>query len=315
MAGLYNNQGIAANTVMLTTVSSYEAQPWLAPLLTCIRVGGQANIPSGNTFVARFSNATLANLNSIGSNTCAALADAVPASVSGIAVTANVPGLTGAVRTGASQVIPSDLTKFMQAFSAAQGYVTVTNRVINESRNSATFLGPTFTDMNALTTGGLSDVSVNLPAFARDLAALGQAMNLAQLGNLGSPAQLLANIVQAGGLLPGIQAALEAQAVTQDEILGVTQDITQSDAVQQRMYRAMTAIQGDDLAQTLSLLDVTTTGLTSLADLLNPLKMFPSSYASLRVRTSQGLLPVYAGQSVNAQLQTALPEYVIKVAV
>jgi hypothetical protein len=58
---------------------------------------------------------------------------------------------------------------------------------------------------------------------------------------------------------------------------------------------------------------VTTVGITTMADLLNPLKLFPNSYQSLTAPTANGPVAIYidpAG-SVNSQLIQLLPPYVV----
>jgi hypothetical protein len=78
------------------------------------------------------------------------------------------------------------------------------------------------------------------------------------------------------------------------------------------MYQAMTQITGNDLAQVLSAMGMTTVGINTMADLLNPAKLFPNSFQSLTVPTANGSLPMYtnAAGSVNPSLKTALPPYV-----
>jgi len=77
------------------------------------------------------------------------------------------------------------------------------------------------------------------------------------------------------------------------------------------MYQACTIILGQDLRDVLVPLNCKTSGLESLADLLNPLKMFPSSYKSLtvpvyntttQVTNSKTYYLIYGGTSVNPQL-------------
>ena len=50
-----------------------------------------------------------------------------------------------------------------------------------------------------------------------------------------------------------------------------------------------------------------------MADLLNPLKLFPNSYQSLTAPTATGPAPIYVSSvgSVNTALATQLPAYVI----
>lgn len=320
-AGLYQNTGFAANTAMLSSVSSYESLALIAPLITARTVGGTANIANvtpGGANTARFSSTTIANLNYLGNSTCSALADNPPSSVAGVTLSATPPGLTGAVLSGANIVIPADLTKFMQLFSATVGYVSVTNRVINTSRNSATFLGPTFTSMNALTTGDVSSVNSNINAFGADLAKLGQLIDFSRLGDLGAPSQLLRQLVLVGGLTPGVLGALQDTGVVAEEVNALKDGNYQwADRLQNLAYRAMQKITGDNLQQVLDILDITTQGLTTMADLLNPVKIFPNSFQTFTAPGTTGLQLIYLDSTgaVNSNLKTTLPPWYIEVAV
>jgi hypothetical protein len=82
----------------------------------------------------------------------------------------------------------------------------------------------------------------------------------------------------------------------------------------------MTKINGTGLQQILDLLKVTTPGLTTMADLLNPIKIFPTSFASLSVRTynqntTSELRAIYldSAGTINSKLLQYLPRYVITV--
>ena len=320
-AGLYQNTGFAVNTAMLSSVSSYESLSLIAPLITARTVGGTANIPNvtpGGANVSRFNSTTIANLNYLGNSTCAALADNVPSTVSGVTLQNVPPGLSGAVLTGANIVIPADLTKFMQIFSSTVGYVQITNKVINTSRNSATFLGPTFTNMNALTTGDISAVNSSIDAFGADLARLGNLIDFARLGDLGAPSQLLRQLILVGGLTPGVIGALQDTGVAVDQVNALRDgNYELADTLQNLAYQAMTKVTGDELTQVLDILDVTTTGLTTMADLLNPVKIFPNSFQTFSAPTTIGPQKIYvnATGSVNGSLKTTLPAWYIEVAV
>jgi hypothetical protein len=323
-AGLYQNTGIAANTAMLTAISSYETLSLIAPLLIARIAGATANIPNvtpGGANTSRFSTVTIANLNSLGTATCSALADTVPSSVTGVTLTNTIPGLSGAIKVGAATVIPADLTQFMQAFNQADGYVQITNRVINTSRNSATFLGPTFTNMNALTTGDISNVTRDPAAFGADLVRLGNLIDLSRLGELGTPSQLLRQLIITGGLTPGVEGALNDAGVATDIVNNLRDgNYELADSLQNAAYRAMLTVTGDNLAQVLDILDVTTAGILTMADLLNPYKLFPNSFQTLTAPTNTSqytLANVYVDSSgtVNSNLKTLLPVYYIEIAV
>jgi ABC-type transporter Mla subunit MlaD len=86
-----------------------------------------------------------------------------------------------------------------------------------------------------------------------------------------------------------------------------------ADSIQRLMYQAMTRVTGDAVSQILKVLKITTQGIETMADLLNPVRLFPNSYQSLTVVTANGLRAVYvnAAGSVNTNLEQELPPYVI----
>jgi hypothetical protein len=75
----------------------------------------------------------------------------------------------------------------------------------------------------------------------------------------------------------------------------------------------MTQVTGFTLSQVLRVLNVTTTGLATMADLLNPVKIFPNSFQTLTVLTSNGLRGIYVDNigTVNSLLETELPTNVL----
>jgi hypothetical protein len=288
----------------------------VANIHTAINVGGTpANVPfPGN--VAPLANSTLNVMYTIANTTCPALSDALPNTITNITVGYVTPGVTGIVATQANTVISvTDLSKFCQAFSSATGYVALTNQVINTSQNSATYLGPTFTGMDSLTTGDVSNMSQALPTFGADLQKLGTLINLQNLGNLGSPAALLLQLYNSGGVLPEVNSALLALGIPQEELNKISQpDYEMADDLQKLAYRAMQGITGDTLDQVLAIFDVTTAGITSMADLLNPVKLFPNSFYTLTTATTVGVRGIYKDTSgtVNSNLETQLPQYYIR---
>jgi hypothetical protein len=79
------------------------------------------------------------------------------------------------------------------------------------------------------------------------------------------------------------------------------------------MYTAMTQITGDTLAQILTVLNVKTVGIATMADLLNPVKLFPNSFQSMTVPIGPTIYPIYldATGAVNTSLTRVLPSYVL----
>jgi hypothetical protein len=187
--------------------------------------------------------------------------------------------------------------------------------------------------MNSLITGNLTDVNLALPSFGSDLARLGFLIDLADLGNFGLPSTVFRRLATVTNLTPGITIALKTMGLTTSQIESITDpDATLTDTVERKLYQAMTLITGAELQQVCFILDITlpvdgvnTTqpqnpGLSTMADLLNPVKIFPTSFASLTVRTynqntTSELRAIYLDSTgnVNSKLTEYLPRYVITV--
>jgi hypothetical protein len=100
---------------------------------------------------------------------------------------------------------------------------------------------------------------------------------------------LLYQLIKIGGLLPAVVEQLNLAGVNNTSILELRSSGTALAAnVEAAMYRGMLAVTGDTLAQVNLLLDVTTPNLTSMADLLNPVKTLPNSYLTLTVSLPTG---------------------------
>lgn len=293
-AGIVGNVGgvaIAANADLSANISSY----------TSVNV------------VARFANiATSGYVNqNIVANIFPALVNAVPSAYQGNLGNGT---MTSAISFQTNRLLGNgDLGKFEQVFSAAQAFVTQTNQLIWSTVNANTTQYLTsYSTQNNLITGGLSDVSLALPDLGTDLSRLGLAINLNNLNGLGSPAALLKQIADVTNPTPALNTAL-LEAGIPNNVVGDLSNARWNNRYQKLAYEAMTKITGEDLQQILILLRVTTPGLTTLADLLNPVKMFPLSYTTLTAPTSQGLRAIYINSTgnVNSKLETILPSSVL----
>lgn len=314
LAGINQNTALSVSPALTNSLSSWNSQTWVSQWKQAVILG--ANVVSANSNVTVLSNSTINTMTSIGSTTCAALGESFPANITATYANLRVsPGVTGAVSTQASLVInQSDLSKFCQAFSAATGYVTGTNQTINVSKNSATFLGPTFAGMDSLTTGDVSKMNQALPQFGQDLQRLGLVVNLERLGDLGSPSQLLKNLF-AQGVLPAVSTALINEGISSNIVAQLTDnDFLMPDNLQRLAYQAMTRITGEDLTQVLAVLQCTTANITTMADLLNPVKIFPNSFRTMTTTTTQGIRGIYLDSTgtVNSNLERQLPQYYIR---
>jgi len=300
--GLLTNTGLATNVALTTNLTAYNTSALISPYLATL-----ANMSSAN-----LSNTTMATLKTISANACPALADNLPL---GYPLTVGLSMFTGLIASTAYTDMGSgDLTKFVQALNQAQSYADQASIFINTAVNSQTYLADTFTSMNSMITGGITDVNLATQPFGQDLANLGQLIDLANLGDFGSPLGLIRQIYGVTGSIPSVSVQFASVGIPVQVILNLTDPtISVVDSIQRLMYTAMTRITGNALTQILSVMKVTTTGITSMADLLNPVKLFPNSFQSLTVPTKFGLRGIYINSagSVNQNLIGELPEYVM----
>ena len=302
--GLLQNTGLAANLELTTAISAYNNTALISPYL----------ITLANASVANLSNSTISTLKSLASNSCPALADSLPTGYATLSVGLTL--FTGLLSTTATLYMGNgDLTKFVQVLNQAQSYADQSSIFINTAVNSQTYLADTFTGMNDMITGGITQVNLATEAFGTDLTNLGQLINLNALDDFGSPLGLIQQIYSVTGAIPSVSILFVAVGIPVDVVLNLTNPaVSVTDSIQRLMYTAMTQITGQALDQILSVMGVTTEGITTMADLLNPVKLFPNSFESLTVTTKFGTRGIYVDSSgsVNQSLVTQLPQYVVR---
>ena len=269
-SGILSNTGVALPTSMVESINSYNTANLIAPLLSTAAAAETYGLNVTTRYLLR----TLA------ANSCPALSASVPAAYANATTSVSAtpvipPAPVGGfgnliLNTGNRYLGDGDLSKFAQVFSSVTGFQSQSTDTVYSAVNATTYMGPTYTNMNDLITGDITAVTLAIPAFAQDVAELGQAFSLEAIADFGTPAALLrqlsklAEIVR--GTIPPVEKALLAQGLTPGEIVALCtpsqSDLvltqTQLNSLQQRAYRAMTTIVGDDLAQVLAILQVTT---------------------------------------------------------
>jgi hypothetical protein len=206
-----------------------------------------------------------------------------------------------------------DIGKFDQVFSSAQAFVSQTNQLIKTTLNANSPTNITgFTSQDNVSTGGVSSITQAFAAFGADLAQLGFLIDLNNLNNLGSPAAVLRQLAAVTNTTPALNTALLNVGIPELAIAN-PENTNFTDQQQRLIYVAMTQITGTELEQILRLLRITTPGLTTMADLLNPVKIFPRSYNTLTAPTAAGLRGIYINSAgaVNSRLETELPASVL----
>ena len=335
-ASMLNNTGLKGfPTALQTAIAAFNATTVISNFIAAV------NFYKAQAFATE---STLTSLLSIGSTVCPALGNSIPASPVGSYTYLNSEYLInylGAVdgstvdpsgfsnlieQTCAAYLGNGDYGRFSQGFVAVQGYIASTNQYINSAVNANQFLGPTFTNMDSLTTAGISGVNSDLEKFGVDLAKQGSLVNLQKLDLYGTPAGLIQQISRLAGVnrqaVPALQSVMNAAGLTDNDIENIVTDnrvglnrpdgLSQNDfdRIQKTAYSALSVVTGDDLAQILSILDVTTPNITNLAQLLDPVKVFPLSYPTMLTTTPTGAVPIFGtGGSVNSSITPIVNSY------
>ena len=302
---LLQNQGLASlPTVLTNALSAFNS------------VTIMANINSAITDSAAgswCSTATLLDLQTVrgtGNNICAGLGNSIPPAYPTLIPVADPSGFTGLIeQTGNNYLGAGDVGRFCQGFQAIDNYCELNNSLVDSTINVANYLGPTFTNMDDLITDSITEVTDNLPALSADLANLGRLINTGNLESLGTPAGLLNRIAVAGnmrnGSTPAITEALLAQGLTNTDIADLVNLNVASlfnpgglstldfDRLQKQAYPAFETVVAGDLADVLVILEISTPNLNTMADLLNPAKIFPLGYLDMRTPSAEGPIKIY----------------------
>jgi len=333
---LLQNQGLKPSPAALAAaIQSFNATTVISNFLAAV------SFYKAQSFATQ---STLTSLLSIGATVCPALGNSIPETPIG-----NYPYLDseylinylGAVdgstidpsgfsnlieQTCAAYLGNGDAGCFSQGFVAMQGYIASTNQYINSSVNANQYLGPLFTNMDDLVTANIASMTTDLPNYGIDLAKQGNLWNMSKLDLYGTPAGLLQQISTLAGIrgrtVPDLQNAMLAMGLSASDIASLVNDnrvglnnptgLSQNefDKLQLLAYNATTMISGDALAQILDILGVTTPGIDSLDDLLNPVIMFPLSYASLQTPGPNGAVPIFNSTgAVNSSITPIVNSY------
>jgi hypothetical protein len=289
-ASLLQNQGLLVSPELTSAINAYSNTAVMSAFFDAL--AGDSSL------------ATLA------ANSVPAFSNSIPSAYSALGTQ-----MTTVINSQASADFGSgDISKFIQALNLALAYTENTNLFINSAVNSQTYLGNTFTDTNNQITGDITTVNLATTIFGSDLSNLGFLIDLENLGDLGSPLALVQRIVSVTGNIPVLAVSFLSVGIPQNIVLNLNDpSLTVTDSIQKLMYQAMIQITGSSLEEILKLLKITTTGIETMADLLNPVKLFPNSYQSLTVVTANGLRAIYIDNAgtVNSKLATELPPYVV----
>jgi hypothetical protein len=197
---------------------------------------------------------------------------------------------------------------FFSTFSTILGYKDKTNTVIDSLSLSINHLDGIYSNMNDLITGDIAGVSLSTFFWGQDLIKLGRALDLQTIQNFGSPDNLLRTIAKNKAMTNSLSIAFAAAGLSANDITNIINGQSANNNQQKLLYACYNMISGTDLEDVLIPLNCHTEHLDTLADLLNPKKIFPNSYQSLtfpqyntmpRTTNSKTYYLLYEGTNVN----------------
>jgi hypothetical protein len=208
----------------------------------------------------------------------------------------------------------------VNSFSICDEWRTQQDQEIASLVNSRSFLSGTFSNINDLTTNDISGVTLAFRIWGQDLVNSGKAIDLSKIHRFGTPSVLLQTLQTYNAITPAVKLALFYSDLSTIELDNIfNPDYIPTPGEERRIYDAFKLVQGDDLyglenGVTIQL-NCTIPNLSSLADLLNPVKLFPNSYRSLTVPEYRADLPtskiyhfIYTNGGVNPDIaQYSLP--------
>ena len=212
---------------------------------------------------------------------------------------------------------------FCASFISASGFISQSNKTILSLKDSDTFLEGVYSNMDDLISADIAGVNLSTTDFGTDLINLGKTINLKNIATFGLPSNLLQTLGKNSAITQDLSLALLASGLSSAEISSISAGTASSITIpqEQQIYGAFLIITGTNLANVLAPLQCSTSGFTSLADLLNVQKLFPISYSSLTVPVYNGApgLPtnsktyylIYSNGGLNNTLDSpAIREYV-----
>ena len=241
----------------------------------------------GTNVSTQVSQATYDALIAIGSSTIPALGNSKPATYTD--TVSSSLARYGFIRFPALQAYNEFVTgggaykDFCLSFVTAISFRDSTNPTIISLANSVNYLQGVYSNMNDLITADITGVNQATLYWGQDLINAGRAIDLSNIDIFGLPSVLLKTLKQNNAITQALSYALIFSGLTTTEVNNFLNGEEISPSQEQKIYNAFVLVTGNDLTDVLIPLNVQTTGLQSLADLLNPIKLFPSSYASLTV--------------------------------
>jgi hypothetical protein len=174
--------------------------------------------------------------------------------------------------------------EFVKSFQQHVQFQIDTNKNIASFENNKTFIKGNFSNINDLTTSDWSGVSEAFKIFGTEMIKLGKTLDLSTVDKFGLPSKFLLNLQKYNGLTEALKLALMYVELTMEELNDVLMPTYEPSITQEKkIYDALKLISGQDLTDIQIIMNCSTVGIKTLADLIDPKKMFPESFTTLTV--------------------------------
>lgn len=174
--------------------------------------------------------------------------------------------------------------EFVNYVQLATQFIQAKNQNISSLVNSKIYMRGNYSNINDLTTSDISGVSLSFKIFGNDCIRLGKSIDLSNIHKFGLPSILLRTLQNSSAITDSLKLALLYNNLSVSEINNLLSNTyTPSPDEEKKIYQSFKLITGDDLESIKIIINCTTTNLSTLADLLDPMRMFPNSYRTLTV--------------------------------
>jgi len=308
--GLIQNTGLGINTALTSRINTYKSIGVVNEFATALSEASGV-----------VSNSTLGNMQTFTAGTFPASTNTIPSAYatkfdpataaviapdgSTILSPAQVAGndrFTDTLIAHANNILGNgDLSKFVVQMYTVMAYTVSSGSFIDAAVSTDSSLGPTFSNMDELTTGSISSISLATVEFGTDLINTGLLIDLDKLNTYGTPHALIVKLATRG-LLSYISEELIKAGVNPTalatKITGLVDNETLPLIIQKKCYEAFKTITGNKLTTIKAALRVNIpTGIDTLADLIDTQKIFPLSYRTLTSPYKTGYKAIYVNNN------------------
>ena len=203
---------------------------------------------------------------------------------------------TASTSTNSINSIIGNVERFSPAIAIAESYVSQNNQFI-DSVTALDSAEITFNDMNNWITSGLSGVTLATRDFGLDIEKTGRLLNLSEISQLGNPGYLIGRLSTINGI-PIIIEKLRENNIDVETLIERKSD--SPPILLKQVYEILENISGGELDSLKKILRITTENIQTAADLLDPRKLFPNSFSTLKspvFGTTVEFKPIYADDS------------------